>query len=90
MPIIRAMELLGASSPCQMILKRWRRELGHLQVECSVDTRLQALFASVYSEIDSQKRQYAEILDTDTESEVEHATALQSQAAQLYHGYSSL
>lgn len=90
MPIIRTMELLGASSPRQMMLKRWRRELGHLHVEYSVVTRLQALFASVYSEIDSQNRQYAEILDTDTESDVEHATALQSQAAQLYHGCSSL
>lgn len=83
MPIIRTMELLGASSPCQMMLKWWRRELGHLQVECSVDTRLQALFASVYSEIDSQNRQYTEILDTETKSEVEHATALHSSRAAL-------
>ena len=90
MPIIRTMELLGASSPCQMMLKRWRRELGHLQVECSVDTRLQALFASIYSEIDSQNRTKAEIHDTDTESEMEHATVLRLQAALLYHGYSSL
>ncbi|KAF1926185.1 uncharacterized protein M421DRAFT_218889 [Didymella exigua CBS 183.55] len=26
-PIIRTMELLGASSPCQTMLKRWRREV---------------------------------------------------------------
>lgn len=52
-----------------------------------METWLQALFASVSSEIDSQSRQYAEILDSDTRSEVEHATALRLQAVLLYHGY---
>lgn len=73
------------------MLKRWRRELGHPKVAPSVETwLLQALFASIYSEIDSQIRQKAEMLNTDTESEVEHATVLRVQAALLYHGYSSL
>lgn len=27
MPVIRTMELLGASDPCQTMLKRWRHEL---------------------------------------------------------------
>lgn len=45
MPIIRTMESLGASSPCQMMLKRWRRELSALKVELFVETWLQALFA---------------------------------------------
>ena len=48
-----------------------------------METWLQALFASDYSEIDSQNRQKAGILDADTESEseMEHATVLRLQAA---------
>jgi hypothetical protein len=49
-----------------------------------------SLLASVYSEIDSQNRQKAEILDTDAECEAKRATALRLQAAMLYHGYSTL
>lgn len=83
MPIIRTLELLGANSPCQMMLKRWRRELGHLKVESSVETWLEALFASVYSEIDSQNRTRAEILDTDTveRSGTRYSSAIASRAA---------
>lgn len=65
----------------QMMRKRWRRELGRLKVESSVETWLQALFASVYSEIDSQNRQKAEILDTDTECEVRSGTRYSSAIA---------
>ena len=64
MPIIRTLELLGTSGPCQTMLSRWGRELGDLKVESSVETWLQALFASVYSEIDSQNGTKAEILET--------------------------
>ncbi|KAJ8106277.1 hypothetical protein OPT61_g9642 [Boeremia exigua] len=80
-PILRTLELLGTSSPCQMMLKRWRRELGHLKVEHSVEIWLQASFASISSEIDSQNRQKAEMLNADTENQVEHTTSLRSQAA---------
>lgn len=40
-PIKRTLELLGASNPGKMMLERWRRELGHLRVETSVETWLQ-------------------------------------------------
>jgi hypothetical protein len=89
-PIIRTMELLGANSPCQMMLKRWRRELGHLQVESSVETWLQALFASVTPRSTPKTDSTPRSSTPTPESKVEHATALRLQAALLYHGYSSL
>ena len=65
--------------------RAWSSESGIFR-----DDLVTALFASVYSEIDSQNGQKAETLYTDTESEVEHVTVLQLQAVLLYHGYNSL
>lgn len=81
MPIPWNLESLGANSPCKMMLKRWIGELGNPKAVSAMKAWLQALLASVHSEIDSQNRQEAEHLDTDTEKKVEHATALRLQAA---------
>lgn len=52
-PIIRS-EVLGASSPCQMMLKRWRRKLGHLRVEYSVDTSSAVRFSQLRDRLPKQ------------------------------------